>query len=228
MKTHFLSSTLKDAALLVVLCVAVIAMAIYTPRTPTITKSIGSYTFVNNGDAFSLYANGSHKYILFTPITTNINKYKIKSRMANLTDLYNHIKTYLFPYKTWQTTIGSYTTIVDTNTIFFNQQTPDSNLILTYARDDIVIEGDANLITENPEELRQTLENIIGRSLIPNTSLIRKITPQTTKILLINPDIAGGVSISLPENSLVTIDKDDRTILFENISSVRITILTIL
>lgn len=66
MNTSTVPSVFKDAAFLAVLCAVIYVALLYTPRTKKITQSLGSYTFIRDGSSFSLYANGSEKYFLFT------------------------------------------------------------------------------------------------------------------------------------------------------------------
>ena len=98
-------------------------------------------------------------------------------------------------------------------------------MAITYGRDDFVIVGGNILLTENPENLRQTLEKTIGRPLIPSDPLVRSMNVPATKLLLINPETAGMIEVTSSGDESIKIYKDTRTITFEKRTEIQIHVL---
>lgn len=223
---------LHDTALLAIICAATFLAVLVTPKTARVTTSLGDYTFVNTGDSFSLYADGSHKFILFTPEKKasqiaqklEIEKSLLRHVSMTATDLYDHIIIYIFHHKPWHTTIAGASAIIGGKNIQITTKTND--LVITYGRDDIVVVNPDTLITENSESLLEQLKQKTSKELTPIDPAKRTVFVDTNTISVINPNIPDSVRITLPQSQLITIDKDAHTIHLDEPIHVSATVLT--
>lgn len=212
----------KDIGIIAALLVAAFFAVLFTSQPTSLTKSLGFYTFTNTGTSFSLYADGSHRYILFTPTLLQPTP-QVSLIIGKVSDFYNHIRTYIFSNKPWQTVIGNVEAIAHKNTVMF--RSGKGGMTITYGRDDMVIDGQNTLITENPESLRLAVESKLGR-LSPIDPRVRTFSVTIKQLTLINPAIAGAIVVRLPVDSIVAVNKDAHNLTLESAMNIEVDVLS--
>lgn len=231
-------------AITVTVFVALAIATVLGAPAPSAARAVGYFRISPNPSGISIYQPGNHRYTLFSPYNDysindkgqqmplvqveELTRTPANPIIANLTQKMNLIASLTGTEDLSQTFRNNYivrynpkivnNTVTVTRTVSSYPQVSHAQILamtMTYERDDIVLDGDRMVYTENTDDELTTLAGLIGKPLERNDTQERRPEVASTTVVIMNPGVAGILIVYKKPGQRMFINKDAKRLEIE-------------